>query len=255
MRQKDLAAMRFGAAAKAYLGSSVHATGADLKRLESLARGLSLPQALDLGCGAGHASYALAKGGAEVTACDLSDEMLALVEDEAELRGMEIRVRKCPAERLPFAEDSFDLAVTRYSAHHWSDVPAALRQLRRVLKPGGSLVVIDIVSPEEPLFDTVLQTVEFLRDSSHVRDHRVSEWTNMLAAAGFASPSVDLWTLEQNFDAWTARIRTPEPFANAAREVLSHAPEEARQHYNVRFSGQDCTFRLGAAWMRTAKLP
>ena len=49
--------------------------------------------------------------------------------------------------------------------------------------PGGRLVVIDVVAPEIPLFDTTLQVIEFLRDASHVRDYRVSEWIAMQKAA------------------------------------------------------------------------
>jgi SAM-dependent methyltransferase len=254
MRQHDLAARQFGAAAQAYLGSGVHATGADLKRLEGLARSLNRPVALDLGCGAGHASYALARGGADVTACDLVPEMLALVEDEAELRGLDIATRKCPAERLPFPRASFDLVVTRYSAHHWADPAAALGQVRRVLRPGGTLVVIDVIAPEEPALDTLLQTVELLRDASHVRDYRISEWADLFAAAGFAAPSVDRWALPQVLDEWLARMRTPEPRGRAARDVLAAASEEARQRFGIRFSGLDGAFHLLAAWLRTVPL-
>ena len=66
MEQQKLSGSRFGDAAERYLNSAVHAKGQDLERLSKLVRGPI--RALDLGCGAGHASFALASNGAHVTA-------------------------------------------------------------------------------------------------------------------------------------------------------------------------------------------
>ncbi|MHB0920316.1 MAG: class I SAM-dependent methyltransferase [Thiomonas delicata] len=248
MKQQNLAAAQFGATAQSYLTSSVHSQGADLQRLGRLARELGCQDALDLGCGAGHASYALAEGGAQVTAYDLSQAMLDVVAAEARQRGLpNLRTQQGPAERLPFADATFDLVATRFSAHHWLDVRAALAEARRVLKTNGTLVVIDVVAPENPLFDTVLQAVEILRDASHVRDYRVSEWGAMLQAAGFAAPASDSWTLPMEFAGWTARMRTPALRADAVRDVLAHAAQEARQHFDVKPDG---SFRLDVAWLQ-----
>ena len=136
---------------------------------------------LDLGSGGGHLSYYAAPHAASVTAYDLSDEMLAAVAQVAAERGLgNIATRQGAVEALPFAAQSFDIVATRLSAHHWHDVPAALREARRVLAPGGLLVVIDIVSPGPPLLDTHFQAIELLRDPSHVRDY---------SAAGVAVPA------------------------------------------------------------------
>ncbi|MDB6000139.1 MAG: Methyltransferase type 11, partial [Rhizobacter sp.] len=174
--------------------------------------------------------------------------MLAVVDAEAQRRGLpSLQTRQGPAETLPFADASFDLVATRFSAHHWSDVPAAMREVRRVLKAGGTLVVIDGFAPESPLLDTVLQTVEILRDASHVRDYRLSEWRAMLAAAGFADPASDTWTLTMDFPVWIARMRTPQLRADAVRDVLARAPEEARQHFQIQPDG---CFNLDVAWLQ-----
>jgi ubiquinone/menaquinone biosynthesis C-methylase UbiE len=247
MDQTELSNARFGAAATAYLGSAVHAQGADLRRLTELARdNLS---ALDLGCGAGHVSYALAEGGANVVAYDPSPEMLAVVDTEARRRGLAaIRTQQGAAEHLPFTDASFDLVVTRFSAHHWFNVAAALVEARRVLKAGGTLVVIDVIAPESPLCDTILQTVEILRDASHVRDYRVSEWRAMLQAAGFHEPAADAWRLRMDFEVWTARMKTPPLRVQAIRDVFTDAAAEARAHFEVE---ADSSFFIDVAWMQT----
>ena len=88
MDQQDLSARQFGISAANYLTSSVHATGADLERLRALAGRTQPARALDLGCGAGHVSFAMARGGAKrITAYDPSPDMLAVVAQEAATRG------------------------------------------------------------------------------------------------------------------------------------------------------------------------
>ncbi len=211
MDQQQLTVKQFGARASSYLNSTVHASGADLERLKSLVTDLRSARVLDLGCGAGHASFAAAAGGARrVTAYDPSADMLEVVAQEAAKRGhVSIETRVGAAEVLPFDDESFDLVVTRYSAHHWASVPRALAECARVAAPGGKLVVIDLISPENPLLDTSLQVVEFLRDASHVRDYRASEWRAMQSAAGFSEQKFTSWKLPLDFTSWIERIGTP----------------------------------------------
>ncbi|NNM65130.1 MAG: class I SAM-dependent methyltransferase [Burkholderiales bacterium] len=249
MDQHQLAAEQFGSTAQAYLTSAVHAQGADLERLRELGRKRPGAHALDLGCGAGHAGFALAEAGLQVTAYDLSAPMLNVVAHEAQRRGLQgLQTRQGAAERQPFDDAAFDLIVTRFSAHHWLDLPGALGEARRVLRPDGTLVVIDAVAPESPLLDTLLQTVELLRDASHVRDYRESEWRAMLQAAGFAAPETQRWTLPMVFDTWVARMRTPALRVQAIRDVLAQAAAEARTHFQVQPDG---SFLLDVAWMHS----
>ncbi|MFD2980389.1 class I SAM-dependent methyltransferase, partial [Klebsiella pneumoniae] len=86
--------------------------------------------------------------------------MLDVVASAAAERGLaNVTTERGAAERLPFADASFDFVFSRYSAHHWSDLGLALREVRRVLKPGGVAAFIDVMSPGSPLLDTYLQTV------------------------------------------------------------------------------------------------
>ena len=250
MDQQNLTAQQFGAMAARYLTSTVHASGADLDRIAELASHSRPAVALDLGCGAGHASFALARGGARrIIAYDLSSQMLGVVAAEAALRGYassgneQIETLCGPAERLPFADASIDLAVTRFSAHHWLDLSQAVREVARVLRPGGTLAVIDVLSPENALLDTVLQTLEILRDASHVRNYRISEWEAVLDAAGFTPPTITRWKLPLQFDSWVERIATPAPRIEALKTVSRALPEEARQYFAVQ---GDCSFTLDA---------
>jgi ubiquinone/menaquinone biosynthesis C-methylase UbiE len=235
MQQQAVVAQQFGNTASAYLTSSVHAQGADLSMLREMAAALpKRPVVLDLGCGAGHAGFAVAPVAESVTAYDLSPQMLAVVAGAARERGLDNLVtRQGDVAELPFADASFCMVVTRFSAHHWLDVPAALREIKRVLKPRGVVVIIDITAPETPLHDTTLQAVELLRDGSHVRDYRPSEWLRMLDDAGLKAERVNDWKLQMKFDEWTARMRTPAERVTAIRSLLHSAPQETRDYFAV----------------------
>jgi ubiquinone/menaquinone biosynthesis C-methylase UbiE len=252
MDQQELSVTQFGTSAANYLASPVHATGADLERLTAVAVQQRPARVLDLGCGAGHASFALARGGArQITAYDPSSDMLAVVVREAAARGHG-GIETCvgAAEALPFESNTFDLVVTRYSAHHWSNMAQALAECARVTVPGGRLIVIDVIAPETPLFDTSLQVIEFLRDASHVRDYRVSEWAAMQRAAGFVEPAVTSWKLSIEFRSWIARIGTPPPRVAALRSVFAELPSEVLEYFQV---GPELSFVTDSAWLEAPK--
>src|SRR4051794_11022794 len=105
MQQSEIAAQQFGSVAADYLTSPVHAQGTDLQELAASIPADSRAHVLDLGCGAGHASYAVAARVGEVCAYDVSDDMLKVVASAARDRQLHnIRTRQGMAESLPFAD-------------------------------------------------------------------------------------------------------------------------------------------------------
>ncbi len=186
-RHEQVVQRQFGAQANAYLSSAVHAQGEEFALLRDALAGRPEARVLDLGCGAGHVSFQVAALAGEVVAYDLSAEMLAVVAQSAAERGLgNIATEEGQAESLPFADGEFDFVFSRYSTHHWRDVGLALREVRRVLKPGGVACFVDVAAPGQALLDTYLQTVEVLRDTSHVRDYSPAEWARLGGEAGLA---------------------------------------------------------------------
>jgi ubiquinone/menaquinone biosynthesis C-methylase UbiE len=229
---------QFGPRAKAYVESAVHSAGQDLDALEALACDAQLGHALDLGCGGGHVAYRLAKHARRVTATDLSAEMLAAVRATAVEKGLaNLDTKQAPAEKLPFADASFDFLGCRYSAHHWRDFVAGVREARRVLKKGAPAVFIDAYAPGDALYDTHVQAVELLRDTSHVRDYSLAEWAAALEGAGLAIRAQRTWQLRMDFPVWIARMRTPEVNARAIRALQLAASAEVRAHFAIEPDG------------------
>ena len=236
---------QFGSVAEAYLSSPVHSRGADLEAVIEKLKQKPLGRVLDLGCGAGHLSFATAPFAESVVAYDLSPEMIGIVDREARQRKLgNLSVQRGQVEKLPFEASTFDWVVTRYSAHHWNDVPRALREVHRVLRSDGSLIIIDVYAPEDPLLDTHLQTLELLRDGSHVRNYSLSNWNSMLLEAGFRIDNHSTWKLPLDFKAWIERMKTSDVFVDAIQTLMHKAPHEVQHYFQI---AEDNSFVIDSA--------
>jgi SAM-dependent methyltransferase len=227
---------QFGPRAKAYVESAVHSQGADLEAIGALAHNAEL--ALDLGAGGGHVSYALARHARRVIASDLSSAMLAAVARTAREKGLSnIETVEAPAEHLPFEDETFDFVASRFSAHHWRDFDAGLREARRTLKRGGRAAFVDVYAPGQALFDTHLQAIELLRDHSHVRDYTSAQWLDTLGRSGFAIEVCRTWRLRMDFPVWIARMQTPDDNMKAIRALQIAASAETKAHFAIEPDG------------------
>jgi len=206
---------QFGAAAAAYTASVGHRDPAMVGRVVELARPQPGDRALDIATGAGHTALALAPHLAEVIAYDITPQMLAETARNASERGLtNVAIRLGAAERLPFADSSFDIVTVRHAPHHFADVARAVREMARVTKPGGRVIIVDGRAPEDPGLDREFNQIEKLRDPSHVRNYRPSEWRAMVTAAGLRITFEELDFYTENgrpmdFAAWTRRANTP----------------------------------------------
>lgn len=234
----QLVVSQFGSRAAAYLTSAVHAQGEDLDAIEASVQGASDARVLDLGCGGGHVSFRVAPHVARVVAYDLSRSMLETVATAATDRELLNVETVCgPAERLPFDDASFDFVVTRFSAHHWHDFERSLKEARRVLKPDGRATFIDVVASESALLDTFIQSIELLRDPSHVRDYAPSLWKRRLAEAGFAITRTTMRRLRIEFAAWIERMKTPRLHVDAIRSLYTYASDDVVRYFEIEPDG------------------
>lgn len=245
---------QFDPQAQAYLTSAVHSAGPDLERAKLLVSSAipAAAQALDIGCGAGHLSFALAPHVARMVAFDPSPGMLAAVSKAAAAKGLPaIETRQGNAESLPFDDCSFQLVCTRYSAHHWTRLPEAVREMTRVLAPGGYALVIDTLGREDPLVDTFMQSIELLRDASHVRNRSSTEWRSLLRSAELLELDYDEWATPLEFASWVQRMRTPADRAAVIRSLQEGAPREVREALAIEQDGS-FTIRTGLFWLHRA---
>lgn len=97
---------------------------------------------LEVGCGLGTDAINFARNGARYTGVDLTEASIALVEKRFALEGLHATLRVADAERLPFAEASFDLFYSHGVLHHTPDTERTIDEAYRVLRPGGTAMVM-----------------------------------------------------------------------------------------------------------------
>lgn len=243
---------QFGPVAANYRTSPVHAAGEDLGAIAAVVRQYASPVVLDVGCGAGHVARTVAPLSARVVALDLTEAMLAEVRELMAAHAIEnVETKQGDVERLPYDDATFDVVISRYSAHHWPNPDPAIAECLRVLRPGGRLLISDIVAPDAPANDSFLQTLEILRDPSHVRDHRIAEWQAIFARCAAPSRLLLAWQVPIDFQSWVARMATPVERVAALQSLLATASQERRAAFAIQADG---SFTLQGALLE-ARLP
>jgi ubiquinone/menaquinone biosynthesis C-methylase UbiE len=225
---------QFGAIAAAYVESPGHAAGDDLDRLVAWGRALSPARVLDLATGGGHTALAFARLAGRVVACDVTEPMLRAARGLLRDRGTAADFVAGDVESLPFRDGAFDVVTCRIAAHHFAAVAAAVREVRRVLRPGGSFLLQDILGHDDPEAAAFVTEVERRRDPSHVRAYRSSEWTAFLRAAGLTPIDRAVVSKGRPWEEWTTRTRMT---AQARRELdtfVLAAPAHCRAAFDFR---------------------
>jgi SAM-dependent methyltransferase len=186
--------------AEGYRTSATHMTGDDLERVVELCEPGPGVKALDVATGGGHVARRLREEGCQVVTLDPAPGMRADV--------------VARAEDVPFADGSFDVAVTRIAAHHFADIRAAVEEMARVT---NRLVVV-----EDTLFLSEQQeAAERLRDPTHVRSYSEAEWRDFLEEAGLEIEQIEHFEKIHVLSEWLARTGCEGEDARRVKELLA----------------------------------
>jgi SAM-dependent methyltransferase len=186
--------------AELYRTSAIHSAGDDLALVVEWCEPAEGVTVLDVATGGGHVARRLREAGATVVTLDPAPGMQADT--------------TAPAEDLPFADASFDAAATRLAAHHFADVHRAVRELARVAR--HRVVVCD-----NTFVSDASEEADRLRDPTHVRNHSIDEWRELLAQAGLEIAEERFLQRPLEIEPWLDRAGTPDADRGRVKELLA----------------------------------
>jgi SAM-dependent methyltransferase len=170
---------------------------------------------LEVACGAAHQAQAVAERVRQVVGVDLTPEMLETGRRRLADAGVRnVLLEEGNASALPFVDGSFDLAYSRFALHHVEDPAAVLTESTRVIRSGGRVAVIDLVSSDPELADR-FNDYERRRDPSHTRALTPDELASVFASAGLEILHRTRTEPMLPVDRWLAQASTPTEIGNA----------------------------------------
>ncbi len=224
----DLVKRQFGINAERYVSSYDHSKGESLDRMLAVVNPSQDWRVLDIATGGGHTALAFAPRVREVLATDITREMLDAAERFIRGKGVaNVSFSEADACDLPFEDAEFDLVTCRVAPHHFPDCAKFAREMARVLKPGGTVAMIDNVVPEDPAVAEYINAFEKFRDPSHVRALTATEWLRLFEDAGFAVHTTEIFRKARDFEAWAGLQTVSDSVKAELRRRLEKAPPGA----------------------------
>jgi len=214
-----------------------------IRRLVATARLKGTERVLDIATGPGYIAEAFAGAAREVVGVDLTEAMLAIARERTSERGVgNVSFRAADAQNLPFDNEAFDVVVCRLALHHLLKPLSVVREMARVCRSGGTVLVEDIFASEHPERAAYQDRWEILRDPSHVRTLSLSELLLVFRDAGLETDSVSTADdLTPEVERWLTTTKAPPERAEEVRRLLN---EDRQLDLSGTRPFQDATGRL-----------
>ena len=221
-----------------YAESAPHKFGASLPKLIALARPTADDVCLDIGTGTGHTAAQLARTAKKVYGLDPSEGMRQAAQEAYGHLG-NLELIGGTSEDTGFPNDTFDLVTARHTLHHHPSMPRTLAEIKRILKPGGRLVIVDEITPNAEV-DAWFHELEVTRDPTHGRAYFLDEWKGFLREAGLEWVVGDAETVYRlEVEPWITRMKpTPEQAENV-RHLFRDASDTAKATFNIAYTDGD----------------
>lgn len=243
---------QFTRQARGYASSAAIRNEEVLNHMVELAELRADDVTLDVACGPGLIVCALAPRVRHATGIDLTPAMLEEARQLQRARGLtNVTWIQGDVTRLPFADGAFSVVTSRYAFHHFTAPETVLREMSRVTRPGGTILVADSAPAAEKA--EAFNRVERLRDPSHVRALTLEEWTSLFAAAGLICSQVESFRLAGDLDSLLARSFPNEGDEAQIRKMFMDALEEDFLDLQPRREGAKIVYGFPIAMFKARK--
>jgi SAM-dependent methyltransferase len=175
---------------------------------------------LDVACGPGLVVCAFARTVRHATGIDVTPAMLDRARALQQERGLtNVSWRQGDVLLLPYAEGAFSIVVSRFAFHHFLEPGRVLAEMRRVCRPGGTVMVVD-AAPAPDKADA-FNRMEKLRDPSHARALPVEEHRHLFREAGLPDPRRTSYRLQGELEGLLSRSFPNEGDGDRIRELFA----------------------------------
>jgi SAM-dependent methyltransferase len=225
---------------------------AGLRALVGLSGATDADRVLDVACGPGFLTVEFARRCRYALGVDATEELLVRARREAAARGIEnVEFVLGEADALGPSDASFDVASCRAAFHHFEDPRKALLEMKRVVRPGGRLLIADMLSSEDPAQAEYHDRIERLCDRTHVRALRESELEALCRDAGLEILLRPKSVLHYDVEEWLEHGGPDEETRQEIRRLLRASLDVDRsglqvrlEHERLRFSHTTTAFVL-----------
>lgn len=166
----------------------------EIRKIVNIGYPYNHKRVLDLACGVGVIALELSKYAEIVDALDISPFMIEKIKktcNKKEINNINYLVGD--AHNLKYEDNTFDTIVTRLSMHHFNNPNVVLKEIKRVLKNFGELIIIDIITSDNKEEAELQDSLNKIRDFSHNKFFTLNSLKKLLKDSNFINPEIQLW--------------------------------------------------------------